>query len=90
MKTRIKHPDEVKRYKITRPPEYVTHTINKPKMTLPDSLAFLGATRFWKLVLATSLVILGYYGVIDMVLAEMLAGMLGVSIVIRTVDRAFE
>jgi small basic protein len=59
-------------------------------MILPDSLAFLGSTRFWKLVLAASLIVLGNYGVIDMALAEIIAGALGISITIRTVDRAYE
>lgn len=64
------------------------------KKKLATKLEFLKSTRFWKIVIAITLESLISYGVIDTVMAEMLAHavsvILGISVTIRTVDRFSE
>ena len=47
----------------------------------------LGSMRFWQLVIGAVLLILAQYGVVPAELATTLAGFLGISIVVRTVDK---
>ena len=47
----------------------------------------LGSIRFYQVLIGAVVIYLGYDGVISMDLAEVIAGLFGVSVVIRTVDR---
>lgn len=51
---------------------------------------FLKSLRFWKVVLAFVFQALGFYGVVPAEIANTISGILGVDVLIRTVDRSFE
>ena len=46
-----------------------------------------GSVRFWSLTAGVILLILSFYGIIPQELANILAGYLGISLVVRTVDK---
>ena len=46
-----------------------------------------GSVRFWSLLIGAVLLILSQYGIIPVELANTLAGFLGISIVVRSVDK---
>lgn len=48
---------------------------------------FLTSVRFWKIVGAFLAEALGFYGLIPAEIAHTIAGILGVSVAVRTVDR---
>lgn len=50
----------------------------------------LGSVRFWQLTAGLVLLILAFYDLIPQQLAEMIAGYLGLSIAIRTADKAIK
>ena len=50
--------------------------------------ALLGSIRFRQLVAGIVLIILGYYKIIPMELANIIAGGLGISIGVGTIDKA--
>lgn len=50
--------------------------------------AILGSIRFWQLVIGALIVILGKEGVISQAIADAIAGILGISVTIGTVDKA--
>ncbi len=50
-------------------------------------IKILGSVRFWQLLIGALLVILGSYGVIPVELANIIAGALGISVTIGTVDK---
>lgn len=47
----------------------------------------LSSIRFWQLTAGLVLVILGYYELVPMELAQIIAGYLGISIAVRTIDK---
>lgn len=47
----------------------------------------LSSRRFWQLVVATILLVLGSYEIIPKEVAEILAGLFGVSVAVGTVDK---
>ena len=47
----------------------------------------LSSRRFWQLTIATILLVLGSYQVIPKEVAEMIAGLFGVSVAVGTIDR---
>lgn len=47
----------------------------------------LGSVRFWQLLIGAVILILAYYGIIAQELANVIAGFLGISIVVRTTDK---
>jgi len=52
--------------------------------------SLLGSIRFQQLIIGVVLIVLGYYGIIPQALADIIAGALGISIGVGTVDRAAE
>ena len=50
--------------------------------------ALLGSIRFQQLVIGVVLIILGYYGIVPQALADIIAGALGISIGVGTIDKA--
>jgi len=50
----------------------------------------LGSIRFQQLVIGVILIALGYYNVIPMALANIIAGALGISIGVGTLDKVAE
>ena len=55
-----------------------------------NKLEFLKSVRFWKVVVAFVVYALGAEGVIPAPIADTVAGILGVSVAIRTIDREAE
>ena len=49
--------------------------------------AILGSIRFWQIVVAAVLLYLGEVGVIGLEVAKTIAGVLGVSVTVGTVDK---
>jgi len=54
---------------------------------MKEKFAFLKSIRFWKLVLAAVIYVLGQYGVIPMELATGIVGLLGIDVAIKTIDK---
>lgn len=52
-----------------------------------ERFAFLKSTRFWKIVMAVGIQALVAYGVIDVVIGNSISTILGLDVVVRTVDR---
>jgi hypothetical protein len=50
--------------------------------------SILGSVRFWQLLIGALLLILASYGIIPQEIANVIAGLLGVSVTIGTVDKA--
>jgi len=48
----------------------------------------LGSIRFWQLTAGLILAILAYYKVLDQTIVELIASYLGISIAVRTFDKA--
>jgi hypothetical protein len=47
----------------------------------------LSSRRFWQLVVATIILVLGSYQIIPKDVAEIVAGLFGVSVTVGTIDR---
>ena len=54
---------------------------------MKEKFAFLQSVRFYKGLAAVVIVYLGLQGIIDPLLANLIAGFLGLDITINTVDR---
>lgn len=55
-----------------------------------NKFEFLKSVRFWKIVIAWIAEALGFYGVIPQEIAHTIAGICGVSVLIRTIDKTSE
>ncbi len=54
---------------------------------MKEKFDFIKSVRFWKLVLAAIVYILGQYEVIPLTLSTAIIGVLGLDVAIRTVDK---
>jgi hypothetical protein len=59
--------------------------VERPQMT--KFLELLGSRRFWQLTAGLALLILAYYSVIPQGLANLIAGYLGLQVVVGTADK---
>ena len=55
-----------------------------------NKLEFLTSVRFWKLIASGVVYVLSAYGLLEVNVANAIIGVLGASVIIRTVDRSAE